>query len=91
MSWLGLDEVRRIASAFAAMLIAISLDAPLLTQVAAYALAWLVVGAIDDLGHQLVVVHGCVHDAADEAAVKMLRAHQEAEREARPQTPPTQR
>lgn len=78
------EDRRRILAAFCAMLITITLDAPTLTQVAAYALAWLVVGAIDDLGHQLVVVHGCVHDAADEAAVKMLRAHQAAERETRP-------
>jgi predicted Co/Zn/Cd cation transporter (cation efflux family) len=85
------EDQRRILAGFAAITLAITLDANLLAQLCSYALAWLVVGAIDDLGHQLTVLHGCVHDAADEAALKMLRAHQEAEREARPETPPTLR
>lgn len=48
---------------------------------AGYVLAWIVVSSIDDLGHLVLSLHDCVHDAADEAALKLLRASDAARAE----------
>lgn len=72
---------RRIAcGAFAVALVG-SYDERAFPQLLAGLLAYLIVGALDDLGHLIRALHDCVHEAADEAAIKMLRASDAARAE----------
>lgn len=73
------EDRRRIAGGALGLAIPTSLGQPIGIQILCGALAYLVVSMLDDLCGLVTSLHDCVHEAAKEAALDLLRASEQAQ------------